>query len=219
MTSKMLLAAFTAGAVTSAATAELVGVVGGQTNVLLDFATIQSATGLEFAGVSDGVITPGNLGADSVAFAITSPASASAPTTFNYDSSDFFGTFGGTIEHRGSISFTGSADVTLGNFTIDYLSGLDTFQVVTNLGFAGLSLFDVDITDASPLESTFDVRGDLLISNAFAIALIDLGLASTDLTGADVGDAFIQGFNQPVPAPGALAVLACTGLVARRRRG
>lgn len=218
MTSKMLLAAVTAGAISSAATAELVGVVGGQTNVLLDFETIQAATGLEFGSVSAGVITPGNLGAGSVAFAITSPASASLPTTFNYDSDDFFGSFAGSIEHRGSISFTGSADVTLGNFTIAYDQEVGSFQVITNLDFAGLSLFDVSITEANPLESTFDVKGDLLISNAFATALLELGLATSDLTGADVGDAFIQGFNQPVPAPGALAVLACTGLVARRRR-
>ena len=219
MTSKMLLAAVTAGAISSVATAELVAVVGGQTNVLLDFATIAGATGLEFDRVSDGVITPGNLGADSVAFGITSTASASLPTTFNYDTTDFFGSFAGTIEHRGSISFTGSADVTLGNFTIAYNEGVSSFQVITNLDFAGLSLFDVDISDADPLASTFEVRGDLLISNDFATALLELGLATSDLTGADVGDAFIQGFNQPVPAPGALAVLACTGLAARRRRG
>ena len=218
MTSKMLLAAVTAGAISSAATAELVGVVGGQTNVLLDFATIAGATGLEFDSVSAGVITPGNLGADSVAFGITSTASASLPTTFNYDTTDFFGTFAGTIEHRGAISFTGSADVTLGNFTIAYNEGVGSFQVITNLDFAGLSLFDVDISDADPLASTFGVRGDLLISNDFALALLDLGLASSDLTGVDVGDTLVQGFNQPVPAPGALAVLACTGLVARRRR-
>lgn len=218
MTSKMLLAAFTAGAVTSAATAELVGVVGGQTNILLDFATIQSATGLEFAGVSDGVITPGNLGPNSVAFAITSPAAQPWPTTFTYDSSDFLGTYGGELEHRGSISFTGSADLTLGNFTIDRVGRSGGLEVTTNLGIPDLPLFDVLITETNALESTLGIMGELLISNTFAGKLIELGLTSTDLTGVDVGDAFIQGFNQPIPAPGALAVLACTGLVARRRR-
>ena len=218
MTSKMLLSAFAAGAITSAGTAELVGVVGGQTNVLLDFALIESATGLEFGGLSAGVITPGNLGADSVAFAITSPVSANLPTTFNYDSDDFFETFSGAVEHRGAISFTGSADVTLGNFTIAYDGGVGAFQVITNLDFAGLGLFDVEISEASPLASTFDVKGDLLISNAFANALLDLGLADSDLTGVDVGDAWIQGFNQPVPAPGAMAMIGVAGIFARRRR-
>ena len=93
----------------SFASADLVGVQGGQTNVLLDFELIEAATGLALGGVSDGVIVPGNLGEGSVAFAITGPDAAVMPTTFAYDTADFFKSFSGTIEHRGSVSFTGSA--------------------------------------------------------------------------------------------------------------
>ena len=137
----------------SFASADLVGVQGGQTNVLLDFELIEAATGLALGGVSDGVIVPGNLGEGSVAFAITGPDSAVLPTTFAYDTADFFGSFSGTIEHRGSVSFTGSADVTVGNFTIGY-DALAGFQVVDNLDL-GFALFDVANIEASPEVETF----------------------------------------------------------------
>jgi hypothetical protein len=217
MRTQSVSAALVAGVVASTASAELVGVVGGQTNVLLDFSLIEAATGLALAGVSDGVIVPGNLGAGSVAFAITSPDSADLPTTFSYDTGDFFGSFGGTIEHRGAVFFTGAADVAVGNFTIGYNTDLAVFQVGDNLDL-GIALFDVGITDASPMTNTFDVWGDLLISNAFATALIDLGLVTDDLTGVDVGDAWVQGLNQVVPTPGAVTLLAVAGLVGTRRR-
>lgn len=198
------------------ASADFVDVVGGQTNVLLDFDLIAAATGLELAGVSEGVIVPGNLGAGSVAFGITSPDSASLPTTFSYDTSDFFGTFSGTIEHRGAVFFGGAADVAVGNFTIAY-DATAGFQVIDNLDL-GVSLFDVDIATADPLFDTFDVTGDLLISMDFADLLIDLGLTGDDLTGVDVGDAWVQGLNQAVPAPGAMAAFLVAGIASRRRR-
>lgn len=213
---KHVYGAALAAAVSSVAAADFVGVVGGQTNVLLDFALIEGATGLVFEGVSDGVIVPGNLGPDSVAFGITSPSAANLPTTFNYDSDDFYNTFDGSIEHRGSVSFNGSADVTVGNFTIGY-DAVYGFQVIDNLDLQ-LALFDVVIADAAPGVDTFKVSGDLQISQAFATALLDLGLAGGDLTGVDVGDTFIEGFNQAVPAPGVMALGVIAGFAARRRR-
>lgn len=208
--------AIAAACTVSFASADLVGVQGGQTNVLLDFELIEAATGLALGGVSDGVIAPGNLGEGSVAFAITGPDSAVLPTTFAYDTADFFGSFSGTIEHRGSVSFTGSADVTVGNFTIGY-DAVAGFQVVDNLDL-GFALFDVANIDASPEVETFEVIGDLLISADFGQALLDLGLAGADLTGVDVGDAWVQGLNQSVPSPGVLALAAVAGLRGRRRR-
>ena len=213
---KYVYGAALAAAVSSVAAADFVGVVGGQTNVLLDFALIEEATGLAFDGVSDGVIVPGNLGPGSVAFAITSPNSANLPTSFNYDTDDFGNTFSGSIGHRGSVSFTGSADVTVGNFTIGYDAAYG-FQVIDNLDLQ-LALFDVSIAEAVPGADTFEVTGDLLISEAFATALLDLGLSGIDLTGVDVGDTFVQGLNQAVPAPGVMAIGVIAGFGARRRR-
>jgi MYXO-CTERM domain-containing protein len=213
-------ASFAFGAIVAAsglsvgASADLVGVVGGQTNVLLDFELISSVTDLELTGVSDGVIIPGNLGSDSVAFAITSPYAEAGATTFQYDTMDFFGSFSGTIGHRGTLTFNDA--VTIGNFEIGFDPILGVFTVSDTYSSLG-ALFEVGITDASPLVGTFDVMGDLLITENFAMILLDLGLASSDLTGADVGDAWVQGLNQAVPTPGALA-LGCVAMLGSRRR-
>ena len=66
-----------------AAVAQDAFVVGGQTNVLLDVSLLGSV-GLNLSGVSEDVIAPGNLGDDSVAFAINSRDATSLPTTFAY---------------------------------------------------------------------------------------------------------------------------------------
>jgi MYXO-CTERM domain-containing protein len=195
-----------------------VGVVGGQTSVLLDLDLIGSVTDLELTGVSGGVITPGNLGSDSIAFAITSPYAGAVGSDFEYDTDDFFGSLSGTIAHRGTITFNES--ITLGNFDVAYDEDLEAFTVSdTFFDGTGLgALFAVGITDAAALEQTFDVMGDLLITQNFATILLDLGLTDTDLTGADVGDAFVQGFNQAVPGPGPLVLAAVAVIGARRRR-
>ena len=195
------------------ASAEFVGMVGGQTNVLLDLELLASAANLNLTGISDGVIVPGNLGEGSVAFAITPPTSADLPTTFGYDTNDFFGSVSGSINHRGTITFNDA--ITVGNFEIT-LAG-SGFVVIDTFGGLG-TLFDLAVTSAFPGELTFDATADLLVSASFAQALLDLGLASSNLTGADVGDAWIQGFNQVIPAPGAVAILAVAGLVGSRRR-
>lgn len=213
---KILYGVALAAACATGASADFVGVVGGQTNVDLDFELIAAATGLELEGVSDGVIVPGNLGKGSVAFAITSPFSEDLPTSFTYDTDDFFGTFSGSIEHRGSVMFGGSADVTVGNFSVAYDADAG-FQVIDNIDL-GVAMFDISISKADPQASTFDVVGDLLIANQFATLLIELGLTDADLTGTDVGDAWLQGLNQTVPGPGVLAAFAVAGITARRRR-
>jgi MYXO-CTERM domain-containing protein len=213
---KILYGAALVAVCASGASADFVGVVGGQTSVDLDFDLIASATGLEYAGVSDGVIVPGNLGKGSVAFAITSPFSANLPTSFSYDPDDFFGTFSGSIEHRGSVMFDGAADVTVGNFSVAY-DAVAGFQVIDNLDL-GVAMFNVANIKAEALVDTLDVRGNLEIANEFAMLLIELGLTEDDLTGVDVGEALVQGINQAVPGPGVLAAFAVAGIAARRRR-
>jgi hypothetical protein len=211
-----VIAALSLGGVASA---EIVGVVGGQTSVLLDLELIGSVTDLELTGASGGVITPGNLGPDSVAFAITSPYAGAVGSDFQYDSDDFIATFSGTIAHRGTITFNES--ITLGNFDIAFDEGLGAFAVFDTFfdgtGLGALFQIGLPLTIA-PLEQTFDVMGDLLITQNFATILLDLGLTDTDLTGADVGDAFVQGFNQAVPGPGPLMLAAIAAVGVRRRR-
>ncbi len=81
--------------------ADTVQVTGGQTSVLLDTDAL-SNFGLDVAGYSN-VVTPGDLGPDSVAFEIE-PRTGFVfnPTTFLYDSSNF-NPFGGKIVHSGVV--------------------------------------------------------------------------------------------------------------------
>ncbi|MAJ46266.1 MAG: hypothetical protein CBC35_03010 [Planctomycetes bacterium TMED75] len=209
-------AAIAAGAVVaSSANAEVVGIVGGQTNVTLDFELLSIAAGLDLSG-----ITPGTLLTDepnTVGFVITPPNAFDAPSTFGYDTGDFGGTFSGGIQHRGGVYFNDDS-ILVGNFGIGY-DPVGGWFVESNLGLEG-ELFDVDILSATPTADFFDVVGDLKVSAFFAGVLLDAGLAGSDLTGAKVGSASIQGFmSSAVPAPGALAVLGLGGLAARRRRG
>ena len=206
-------AAIAAGAVVaSSATADMVGIVGGQTNVTLDFALLSSAAGLDLSG-----ITPGTLITEdpsTVGFVITPPNAFDGPSTFGYDTGDFGGSFGGGIQHRGGVYFNDNA-ILVGNFGIGFDDG---WFVNSNVGLQG-QLFDVDITSATPTADSFLAEGDLKVSEFFAGVLLELGLAGSDLTGAKVGSASIQGFmSNSVPAPGVLAMLGIGGLAARRRR-
>jgi len=196
-------------------------VVGGQTSVLLDAELLESAAGLTISGVSSDVIVPGNLGTDSVAFDINSRSATAPllPTTFSYDSDDFLTTFSGTIEHLGSVFFN-TDTVEVGNFTI----GFDAGRTPTNSGFfvestVGVAaiLFDVAPTLLDPTATDLTIAADLLVSPEFA------GFLGLDLTGADVGDALVEGIAQadaqvPVPTTLALFALGLIGMGYQQRR-
>lgn len=198
------------------ASAQTFDVIGGQTSVLLDTATLASAASLSLSSVSSDVIAPGELGPDSVAFGINSRTASSLPTTFQYEGG--LASFSGAIEHTGSVFFNNDT-VEVGNFTIGFDAnrvGGDRsgFFVESTTGIAAI-LFDVAApsfvsADASGLQ----IEADLLVSGEFAQFLLDNGLASADLSGADVGDAFVNA----IPAPGAFAALALAGIGATRRR-
>jgi hypothetical protein len=185
-------------------------ITGGQTNVLLDTATLSAAASLDLSSVSADVIAPGDLGDGSVAFGINTPSS------FFYDSG--LADFSGSIEHTGSVFFNADS-VQVGNFTIGFDAarvGGDRsgFFVESTVGIAAI-LFDVAAPSfVSADGSGLIIEADLLVSNEFAGFLSSNGLASSDLTGADVGDARVSA----VPAPGALAILGAGGLLSARRR-
>ena len=192
-------------------------VIGGQTSVLLDTATLSSAASLDLSGVSADVIAPGNLGSDSVAFPINARDAGTLPTTFGYDSG--LSAFSGAIEHAGSVLFN-SDSVEVGNFTIGFDAarvGGDRsgFFVESTAGIAAI-LFDVASPNSVVADSTgLTIDSDLLVSSEFNTFLNDQGLASADLSGADVGDALVEA---NVPAPGALGLLGLGGMAATRRR-
>jgi hypothetical protein len=199
----------------------------GQTSVLLDTATLSSAASLALSGVSAEVISPGAI-EGSVAFPIN-PRDAVAPalpTTFSFDSADFLGSFSGSIEHTGSVFFNANA-VEVGNFTIGFdatragtLGGAASgFFVESTTGIAAI-LFDIENPSVlTPTDSDLTVATNLLVSPEFAGFLQTNGLATADLSGADVGDALVQAVV-PEPSSVALALiggLGCMQFVRRRR--
>jgi hypothetical protein len=198
------------------ATASVVDVATGQTSVLLD-TEVLSSVGLDVSGISSDVIVPGNLGADSVAFAINSRYATAPllPTTFSYTPGTLV-PFSGTIEHVGSVFFNADS-VEVGNFTIGYDAsrvGVDTsgFFVESTVGVAAI-LFDVAAPSLlAPEESSLTIGADLLVSSEFANFL-----GNADLTGTDVGDALVEA-GVPVPATLALLGLGIAGIGYRRRK-
>jgi hypothetical protein len=215
----MTMQTFFAGAasLTLAAGASAVDVTGGQTSVALDTDALSSAASLDLSSVSPDVISPGTL-PGSVAFGINSRTDTPA-TTFSYDPSDFLGTFSGTIEHMGSVFFN-SDTVEVGDFSI----GFDANRVGGDRsGFfvestAGIAAILFDVSNPSTLNATpssLTIGADLLVSSEFATFLSDNGLASTDLTGVDVGDALVEAV--PAPSGVALGALAMLGATRRRR--
>ena len=208
---------------TSPAIAADVG--GGQTNVVLDTALLSSAANLNLSGVSPDVISPGSL-VGSVAFGINPRNAATLPTTFAYDPATFpaGGSFSGTIEHQGSVFFNANA-VEVGDFTIGFdgaragtLGGVASgFYVASTTGIAAI-LFDLGVTSADPQPGSLDVGANLLVSPEFGSFLLANGLSSTNLQGADVGDALVEATVIPEPTTALLALLATGGWVVVRRR-
>lgn len=196
--------------------AEAFDVTGGQTSVLLDTATLSAAASLDLSSVSAEVIAPGELGMNSVAFGINARNAGVLPTTFSYDAG--LSSYSGSIEHTGSVFFN-SDSVEVGNFSIGYDAARvggnrSGFFVESTTGIAAI-LFDVAAPSLLSAESSgLLIETDLLVSSEFAGFLFDNGLASSDLTGADVGDARVNA----VPAPGGLVLLGASGLLASRRR-
>lgn len=191
-------------------------VIGGQTSVLLDTSTLSAAASLDLSGVAGDTIAPGELGAGSVAFPINTRDATNLPTTFTYDAG--LAGFGGTIEHTGSVLFN-AGTVEVGDFTIGFDAARVTgnnsgFFVESTTGIAAI-LFDVEApTSLDASEFGLQIEANLLVSPEFATFLLDNALATADLTGADVGDAFVNA----VPTPGAAGAFAIAGLAASRRR-
>lgn len=201
----------------SVAQAQEFAVIGGGTSVLLDTATLSSAASLDLSGVAGDTVAPGELGAASVQFPINARNAASLPTTFRYDTG--LGAFSGAIEHTGTVLFNDDT-VEVGNFTIGFDAARATgnnsgFFVESTAGIAAI-LFDVEAPSALTADgSGLQITANLLVSPEFSTFLNDNGLATADLTGADVGDAFV---NAAIPAPGAAGLMGVAGVLASRRR-
>lgn len=215
MSCSFVAAALAAFSLQAVATAQPVSVIGGQTSVALDTATLSAAAGLDLSSVSPGI--GGGTLPGSVAFPINAPDAPVLPTTFEYTPFDFpTGPFSGTIEHTGSVFFN-TDSVEVGDFTIGFdaaraVDGNSGFFVESTTGVEAI-LFDTQVVaPGAATETLLDLTVDLVVSPEFADFLGDAGL-----TGADVGDARIQA---AVPEPSTLAavLLAPLALAGRRRR-
>lgn len=190
---------------------------GGQTNVLLDTDTL-SSVGLDLTGVSSDVIVPGELGGDSVAFLIND-RDGSSPTTFAYTLFDL-APFSGSIEHTGSLFFDlNMSSIEVGNFSIGYdanrvMGDNSGFFVESTVGVTEI-LFDVENPSDLGIDQpgVFTLTANLLVSSEFASILGDTGL-----TGADVGDAFVNASAVPEPTGFGLLTLVGIAIATRRRK-
>jgi hypothetical protein len=160
----------------------------GTTSVFLDLPLLKTAAKLELTGASSSG-TPANSNFQ-VGFPIT-PAGA-----FTYQSSGAFAPVSGSITHTGTVTFNNA--ITVGNFTIGFDASRATgnksgFFVQDTAGGLGI-LFDVGApTGLISRPTALSITGaDLLVSPEFNAILNSLGLASSNLTGADVGNARID---------------------------
>ena len=164
--------------------------VSGTTSVFLDLDLLAQAANLELSSVtSDGTPFSDDF---QVGFPIIDA------TDFEFSVVDGFAPVGGSIEHEGTVGFNEDA-IIVGDFSIgfdadrvsDVASGFFVADTFSNLG----PLFDL----SPPGTVAFDAPDvtladtDLLVSPEFAGLLQDLNLAEGDLTGADVGDARVDG--------------------------
>ena len=176
----------------------------GTTSVALNTDLLSSAAGLSVTGVENTVAPVDGF---AVGFDITEGSQLILSADVFADPNDLTPEVGfADINHTGTVTFSSSAgDITVGDFSIGYdvsrqtedTSGFFLENTVDGVVPDGAILFDVGIpesvriSDIDPLGGSVDNFGpvDLLVAPEFATLLSDAGLAASDLTGADVGDA------------------------------
>jgi uncharacterized protein YjbI with pentapeptide repeats len=171
----------------------------GTTSVGLDTALLESAAGLTLSG-SENTVDPVS-GEFAVGFDITEKSD------FSFSDVDGFTPVDGEIEHTGTITFnSGAGHITVGDFSIGFdasrttedTSGFFIENTVEGVLPDGAVLFDIgnpESLEAGGGNLSID-NANLLVAPEFADTLVETKLAASDLTGADVGDANIQGVTE-----------------------
>ena len=179
----------------------------GTTSVTLDTELLTSAAGLTLTGAENTVAPTSEQFA--VGFDITEGSELILSSDV-FEPNDLTPIIGfAEINHTGTLTFSTSTDnigdITVGDFTIGYdasrqtdnTSGFFLENTVDGVLPDGAILFDisfsesVSISDIDPLSGSVDNFGpvNLLVAPELATILSQTGLAASDLTGADVGDA------------------------------
>ena len=175
-----------------------IGIQDGTTSVTLDADLLSESAGLTLIA-ANGSAEPIPDDFFSVGFDITEESD------FLFTVNDGLTTpIAGEIEHTGTVTFSSAEDnIIVGDFTIGFdaarqtenASGFFVENTIEGVVPNGAILFDISNSESLEVSDTGLNVGsaDLLVSNEFATILLDTGLAATDLTGADVGDAAIAG--------------------------
>ena len=174
-----------------------VSILDGTTSVSLDGDLLASAAGLTIIA-TNGTAEPITDDFFAVGFDIAEDSD------FLFSPNDGFTPILGEIEHTGTVTFTSAAgDITVGDFSIGFdaarqtedASGFFVENTVEGVLPDGVILFDVSNPESLDITDTGISLGsaDLLVASEFASVLVDTGLATDDLTGADVGNATIEG--------------------------
>ena len=176
----------------------------GTTSVGLDTDLLETAAGLTISG-TENTVEPASEDF-AVGFDITEESD------FLFSNEDGFTPLAGEIEHTGTVTFGSAAgDITVGDFTVGYdaerqtedTSGFFVQNTVDGAVPEGAILFDVGnpgSLDIAEMELNLD-DADLLVASEFAHLLLNTGLASDNLTGADVGDVAIDAVTEDVTKP------------------
>jgi hypothetical protein len=198
-------------AISESASAAAFNLTSGVTSVFLDLPTL-SSVGLNLTGSND-IVAPVSSN-----FLVGFPITPNTTFQFDFSNTGAITPLGGTIEHSGSVTFNNT--LTVGNFSIGFdparssakASGFFVRDTITT----GAPLFDVATIDAlsfNPTTSDFNLASKLLVSPELAGVLGNLGL-----TGADVGEASVNGAAVPEPMTVMGALAAGSFLAASRRR-
>lgn len=168
----------------------------GLTSVTLDFVALEDAASLQFDSVNN-TATPAT--GYPAGFAVTTDT----PLQYNLDP---FSLVGGTISHTGSVTFNivGTENqVEVGNFEIGFDAGRATgmnsgYFVEDTISGLGI-LFDVAMPDTlvANTDGIF-LEGNLHVSPEFATYLSSNNLATTDLTGVEIGAAQVNTSTAPI---------------------
>ena len=194
----------------SSADAAPVVVTGGQSTITLD-AEVLASGGLTLVGTGPFIMQ-------------IAPRDANEfPTTFAYDTEDFDATASGKIDHFGQIQVSPSDPevfVPIESVTIfrdrsreGSLGGKASGYFVQNNPVVGpvIDLFDLATFDTlSAGETALTIEADLLIAPEFAAFLLENGLTTTDLSGADAGEIRVDAEASVIPLPPAAGAAALT---------
>lgn len=202
---------------TAPAAVAKVTVVDGTLTWDLDLQALQDQASNTLGGVSplveadftNGIFRFPIMGPDNAPFAVS---------TLSYDPANALNTFEGEIATVGTLFFE-DENMVLGSWVANTPNANGDFGFY-NAGFPDFVVFDArtDLSTVVASAEELSIEGDLLASAAFANSLLELGLATADITGVKLGTFQVEATVVPLPAGVVLLATAVAALGAVRAR-